>query len=271
MVHRAKHRLWLLVVLLGVAWVAALSGGHPQPVGAQAPSSTPLPSPTPVGAGGGQTLEFPARGFSGVLLPGGGLQITSIVPGSLAEASRLRVNDVILSVAGVAVDQNTLRTVTTRLNDTRRTATLLIRRGTLVATLLLRAQPLPTPTPRSLVTRTPRPTAVPPGGIIIGQAGRVALGVTYEVVTEALAQRRNLSVTYGALVIAVVPTSPADVAGIQVDDIILEVEGDRVDAKRPLVYRMQPYVEGDTVTLRVLRRGEQLEVRVTLVALRGSA
>ncbi|HVO43233.1 MAG TPA: PDZ domain-containing protein, partial [Aggregatilineales bacterium] len=124
-------------------------------------------------------------------------------------------------------------------------------------------------TPSAGAPATAAPTAQSEGGDI-PNGPRVKLGVTYEVVTPALVSEKNLSVDHGALVTTVTPGSPADVAGIKVGDVISEVDGDKVDAKRTLAIRMIPYIEGDTVVLTVVRGKQTLSISVTLVT-RGSA
>jgi S1-C subfamily serine protease len=89
-------------------------------------------------------------------------------------------------------------------------------------------------------------------------------------VTPQIVAKNNLTVDYGALVVEVTPGSPADIAGIKPGDVITEVEGDKVDAKRTLALRMIPYIQGDTITLSVVRGGQKLSITVTLVN-KGSA
>ncbi len=60
------------------------------------------------------------------------------------------------------------------------------------------------------------------------------------------------------------PGSPADVAGIVENDIILEVEGERIDADTSLGTLIRKYNVGDTITLTVLSNGAEKEVDVTL-------
>jgi serine protease Do len=105
-----------------------------------------------------------------------------------------------------------------------------------------------------------------------GEIIRPYLGVRYVAVDKALQKINNLSVDYGALVargstaseLAVLPGSPADKAGILENDIILEINGERVDENNSLPKRMQRYVVGDSVTLKILRKGENQEIKVTL-------
>ena len=104
-----------------------------------------------------------------------------------------------------------------------------------------------------------------------GRVIRAYLGVRYELVTEQMQDENDLPVDYGAIILrgsnyqlAVIPGSPADKAGLEESDIILEVDGVRVDAENPLNVLISELTVGDTVTLRVLHDGEEREVDVEL-------
>lgn len=69
----------------------------------------------------------------------------------------------------------------------------------------------------------------------------------------------------GALIIAVSEASPAEAAGLNMGDVILGVEGERMTRASDLADRIDEYAPGDQVTLEVLRRTGTLEdVVVTL-------
>jgi S1-C subfamily serine protease len=62
----------------------------------------------------------------------------------------------------------------------------------------------------------------------------------------------------------VVPSSPADKAGIVENDIILEVNGEKVDESNGLVKLIQEYHVGDTIDLKILSKGKEKTVKVKL-------
>ena len=105
-----------------------------------------------------------------------------------------------------------------------------------------------------------------------GEIIRPYLGVRYLPVTKTLQKLNNLTVDYGALVargnteaeLAVVPGSAADRAGIVENDIILEINGERIDENNSLPKRLQKYQVGDEVTLKVQRKGAEITVKATL-------
>jgi len=98
------------------------------------------------------------------------------------------------------------------------------------------------------------------------------LGVRYILITPEIKEENNLAVNYGALIIrseqpgdlAVVPGSPADKAGLVENDIILEVAGQQINQENDLAKVIQNYRVGDTITLKVLHKGEEKTIEVEL-------
>lgn len=109
----------------------------------------------------------------------------------------------------------------------------------------------------------------------IKQTGKIIrpyIGVRYVPITKDIAEQNKLPVDYGVLIVpgngygqvAVVPGSPADKAGLVENDIILEVNGDRIDANNSLITLIQKYNVGDTVELKVMSKGNNKTIKVTL-------
>ena len=97
------------------------------------------------------------------------------------------------------------------------------------------------------------------------------LGIRYVLITEAVAREQNLPVTYGAWINygpsgedAVIPGSAAKAAGIITGDILLEMNGERIDKENSLASIIQQYDPGDTVVLKVLREGQERIFNVQL-------
>lgn len=105
-----------------------------------------------------------------------------------------------------------------------------------------------------------------------GRIVRPFLGVRYVIITPELAKAQNLTVDYGALIVrgesqtdlAIVPGSPADKAGIVENDIILEISGQKITVDNPLAQAITRYGVGDKVPLKILHRGEEKNIEVTL-------
>jgi putative serine protease PepD len=59
---------------------------------------------------------------------------------------------------------------------------------------------------------------------------------------------------------------PAAKAGVKPGDVIIAFEGKRVRTPDQLIVSVRSRAVGDTVSLRVLRDGKELELRMTLEA-----
>ena len=92
--------------------------------------------------------------------------------------------------------------------------------------------------------------------------GRAYLGITLKDLDSTTAEIYGLPV--GPIVQTVVAGSCAEKAGIQVRDIILAFEGTTVKSYTQLVSAMNKTRAGDTVTIKLLRSGAELEVTLTL-------
>lgn len=105
-----------------------------------------------------------------------------------------------------------------------------------------------------------------------GRIVRPYLGVRYQQITKQIAEAEDLPVDYGVRVIrgqdddevAVLPDSPAAAAGLAADDIILELDGERLTGAPAFASRLRAYAPGDTITLTVLRAGETFTTTATL-------
>lgn len=105
-----------------------------------------------------------------------------------------------------------------------------------------------------------------------GEIVRPYLGLRYVQINDDLKQKNGLSVNYGVLVtrgdtqadLAVIPGSPADKAGVVENDIILEIDGIKLDEGTSLSSIVRQKQVGDTVTLHILHKGTEKDVHVTL-------
>ncbi len=99
-----------------------------------------------------------------------------------------------------------------------------------------------------------------------GSFERPYIGVRYSMVDQETAEQNDI--VEGAYVDSVVPDSPADIAGIEADDIITSIDGTEIDGSRDdsLARAILRKRVGDTVTLTVWRDGDTREVTLTLEA-----
>jgi S1-C subfamily serine protease len=104
-----------------------------------------------------------------------------------------------------------------------------------------------------------------------GRIRRPLLGVRYIMVDGDLKKKMKLSVDYGAIVMresphdaAVVPNSPAEKAGVQEMDIVLELNGEKLDRDHPIQDFLEDMNVGDEVSLLILRGTKHIPMKVTL-------
>jgi serine protease Do len=105
-----------------------------------------------------------------------------------------------------------------------------------------------------------------------GKIVRAYLGVRYVEINDQIKEKNKLNYDYGALVIrgqnpedlAVIPGSPADKAGLLENDIILEVDGKKLDEDTSLPHYISTKKAGDQIKLKVSSKGVEKDVTVTL-------
>lgn len=105
-----------------------------------------------------------------------------------------------------------------------------------------------------------------------GKIIRPYLGVRFMMLDAAKAKELQIEVEGGALLVgdeakgefAVVPGSPAEYAGLKIKDVIQEVNGQEVTLDYPLNVLVGQKKPGDTITLKVWRSGETLELKIVL-------
>lgn len=105
-----------------------------------------------------------------------------------------------------------------------------------------------------------------------GKIVRPWIGVRYVQIDKEFAEKERLPVAYGVLIQmgatssdhAIIPNSPADKAGLKEKDILLEVNGQRLDEAHSLISAVTRMSPGDVLTLKVWRDGAEQMIRVTL-------
>ena len=98
--------------------------------------------------------------------------------------------------------------------------------------------------------------------ISTGKATHPYLGVSAKdgLVADGSAKRA------AAVLTNVVSGTPADKAGLQAGDAIIAVDGNSIDGSLSLVAQVHEFAVGDTVTLTVLRAGQNKDLHITLIA-----
>lgn len=96
------------------------------------------------------------------------------------------------------------------------------------------------------------------------------LGVRYVLVNDAIQAQFNLPVNYGAWIRgseeepAIVPQSGAEKAGLLENDIILEMDGEKITQENTLAKMILKHEVGDQIQLKILRQGQEIYKKATL-------
>ncbi len=98
-----------------------------------------------------------------------------------------------------------------------------------------------------------------------GKVVRGYMGVGAEDITPAMAKAFRLTNMRGALIGDVTAGSPAAQAGIQRGDIVLEVNGERIEDGNALRLRISSTAPGNTVRVKLLHDGAERNVSVKLI------
>lgn len=102
-----------------------------------------------------------------------------------------------------------------------------------------------------------------------GEVPRGLLGLVPDNLTAELAEAFNLESTRGALVNQVQPGSPADRGGIRHGDVIVQVNDTEIESAQQLRLVISQMPPGSEVAVTLIRRGERLNLLVTLGSLNG--
>ncbi|HLC99543.1 MAG TPA: trypsin-like peptidase domain-containing protein [Patescibacteria group bacterium] len=105
-----------------------------------------------------------------------------------------------------------------------------------------------------------------------GKIIRPFIGIRYIPITKGLAEANKLPFDYGVQILkgtgptdtAVVAGSPAEKAGLKEGDIILELNGVKLDGDHSLVGQLSKHNVGDEITLKVSSGGQLKDVKIKL-------
>jgi len=98
-----------------------------------------------------------------------------------------------------------------------------------------------------------------------GELKKPRIGI--EMVGTQYMERMGLK---GAMILNIVPDSPADKAGLRATgtnkrgDVIISLEGERINDNLDLILGLEKYKPGDEITLKIDRGGEEMDVKLIL-------
>jgi serine protease Do len=98
-----------------------------------------------------------------------------------------------------------------------------------------------------------------------GHLHRGLVGIDLQAITPAMAQALSLARSAGVVISDVVPDSPADSAGVQVQDVLATINGRPVDSVPMVSLELDRRSAGDTVALGLLRGTQSMTLNVTVV------
>ena len=90
------------------------------------------------------------------------------------------------------------------------------------------------------------------------------IGLRIQSIDEGIAKYYNLKTTKGVIVTSIYPGTPAEKAGIEVGDIILEVEGFKINSESSIFGVFHEFRTGQEVTLKIVRDNKELTKKMLL-------
>jgi len=97
-----------------------------------------------------------------------------------------------------------------------------------------------------------------------GKVTRGWLGVQIQPLTDEIAESLGLTETHGALVAGVEPDSPAALGGVKPGDVIVSMNGEKLEDFKDLPKLVADVTAGSESTLQVKRQGEILDLEVEI-------
>jgi len=98
-----------------------------------------------------------------------------------------------------------------------------------------------------------------------GKVVRGWLGVVIQEVTPDMAEA--VGVKEGVIIAQVMPSSPAEKAGLKVGDVVIAIDGEKVSSVRDLQLRVMKTPPGKELTLTVIRNGKEENIKVRVEAM----
>jgi len=97
-----------------------------------------------------------------------------------------------------------------------------------------------------------------------GRVVRGWLGVNIQNINDQIGRALGLNEIYGALVGDVLHDSPAEKAGLKSGDVILDINGEKVQNASQLSNRISSMAPGTTITLTVMRDSQKIDITAKL-------
>ena len=102
-----------------------------------------------------------------------------------------------------------------------------------------------------------------------GEVRRGILGIAAQALTPDLVKRYGIKRNYGVVIVKIEEDSPAQKAGLQIGDIIIAVDDKQVKTVDSVINRLGLVRLGEKISLRILRRNQELEIEATVEEVEG--
>ena len=102
--------------------------------------------------------------------------------------------------------------------------------------------------------------------INLGNVQGAWLGVSFQQITDNLALALNLDDTKGVMITQVLKDSPAEIAELNIQDVIIEIDNQKIDGTsdlRNIIFHKYP---GTEIKLTIVRKGEIIEKNIALTS-----
>ena len=97
-----------------------------------------------------------------------------------------------------------------------------------------------------------------------GMVSRGWLGVRIQNITDEISKALDLGSKKGALIVSIVPDSPAENSGLMEEDVIIKVDSREIEDDKDLIRAISSKHPDDYTTFTVIRGDEKLRISVTL-------
>jgi serine protease Do len=92
------------------------------------------------------------------------------------------------------------------------------------------------------------------------------IGVTANGVTQEIANSLGMDRPSGAIISKVAADSPAEDAGLEVGDVVVDIDGHEINDEHALNFRIATYEVGSSTELKVLRNGATKQIKMDMKA-----
>lgn len=103
-----------------------------------------------------------------------------------------------------------------------------------------------------------------------GTVQRAVIGIRGGTVTAELSKEKDLGTVDGVYVSELIQGGAAEAAGIEVDDVVVGLDGKSVKTMAEFQEMLAKHLPGDKVTIKVLRKKKEREMQVTLKNIQGN-